>query len=219
MKWVRILAAFGHSVFLDSKFPAVALGFLHGILNIVFLVLKWTVFPLRTKTLHCHRQSLGTCSASVLTCHGVQRSTWLFQPPRRATYLNKATFVSGRKYCHCEWLYVLSMHLVYTFVHSMVGSVRPALFKGHVCHSLHMQAFRISWHPPLPGAPRIPRLPYPHWAGITDHRNHRCVCACVWQTDCRQSQQTAWKLAIFLWNMGEHFTIHPVWKLNSESHT
>ncbi len=64
----------------------------------------WPIFPVRTKTLPCHRQSSETCFASVPTCHGVPKSTWLSQPQTRATSLGKATAVSGRKYLTQLWL-------------------------------------------------------------------------------------------------------------------
>lgn len=87
------------------------------------------VFSLRTKIPPCHRQSLGICFAYVLTCHGVQRSTWLSQPQTRATSLITATFVSGRKYlmrllmslCHCE--HALNLHFC-----ALTGNLCCALF-------------------------------------------------------------------------------------------
>lgn len=165
---------------LDAKF-------LWGIFAHCYLVLKKrSASHLRTKTLPCHQLSLGTCFASVLTCHGVQRSTWLSQRQTRATSLTMVTVVSGRKYL------TLSMNCVH-FSAFNIRDVYPALFK-----CLHMQVFCIPWHPSLPGAPWIPRLPYPNWAGVTDFRSHRCVCVREKNKEtvnCRKSQ--IWKSSIY----------------------
>lgn len=134
----------------------------------------WSLFPFRIRTLLCHRQSWRTCFVFVLTCHGVQRSTCLSRPQMRATSLIMATFVSGRK-CVRRLLMTLWDHKHALSLH------RYTL--ASFC--IHMQAFCLPWHPPLPGAPRIPRLSYPHRAGLTDYCSHRCVywstcmCACL----------------------------------------
>lgn len=100
-----------------------------------FLVLKkWPVFPLRTKTLPCRRQSSGTCFAYVLTCHGGQRSLWLSQPQTRATSLITATFVSGRKYL--MWFLVVLCNYKHSLVlhfYAPTVNVCSALLKGHMC--------------------------------------------------------------------------------------
>ena len=102
----------------------------------------------------------------------------------------------------------------------------------HMCfNTFYAQAFCISWYPPLPGAPRIPRLPYPHWAGVTDCRNHRCVCVCgcvgvgmhvrnwLFILGNPDKQHVNYKGWDHLTMEHDRHSVHPLWKLKYNSHS
>lgn len=71
----------------------------------VVLLFWWSnLLCRRTKTLPCHRPSLGICFVCVPTCHGVQRSTWLSHWLKKDTSLTSATAVSGRTCLTWLWM-------------------------------------------------------------------------------------------------------------------